>query len=233
MKKEYGRQELDERDVVFRGIAFLMIAALIWAVVLLLVLDARSRIGKDSSFTDWALVTLTFAYVVVSVLLWLSVQSQVKLARDTAQRQLRAYVGVETGSVAAIGLGVFRASITVKNAGLTPAHNVRHFGELILGSLPEPSTLPEMDESQGASAYVLLPGGEMYAGATSDVLTTEDWSRIGSKQATLYAYGTILYIDAFQQKRVSTYRMMMAPDDVRTTNRGETLTVCAEGNTMT
>ena len=85
------------------------------------------------------------------------------------------------------------------------------------------STSVETIRSSQASHWRVVP-------EATEARTEEQWSRVLGKLATLYAYGTIRYVDAFRQKRVTTYRMMMVPDDVRTAKGA--LIVCAEGNTL-
>ncbi len=150
----------------------------------------------------------------------------VDVTRDTAQRELRAYVGIEKiGKSHAEWRGqrLYRATVTLKNFGQTPAADVR------INAGAETLPYPDKDEyfdwvdehAQGAG--LLNPGSSLeYKIDTIDPYAEAQ----NMPENAFYAFGEITYRDVFGNDRCTRFRYMLAGFP-----KGDALlTPCADGN---
>ena len=130
-------------------------------------------------------------------------QDAVAIAKDTAERQLRAYVMVE-GISASIKDGKVSVTATFKNAGQTPAYDLISEMYVIVGN-PDGMSIKDVDTRK--------PVGPMFVGANMSVshggeLDMSDiidfvWS---DPNATVIVRGTVTYRDIFGKLRKLTYK---------------------------
>lgn len=69
-----------------------------------------------------ALAFLTLVLALGTFFLWLATRRLVKDSKKTAERQLRAYVFIEEGSIVLNQFGFWNIQITFRNFGKTPAY---------------------------------------------------------------------------------------------------------------
>jgi hypothetical protein len=153
-------------------------------------------------------------------------QKTVEKMTDTGERQLRAYVHISEGRVVFDERGT-RVDFKFKNFGATPASGV-HFNccarwrEYPLVSLLEDAPAP-----RDYGRAVLAPGGPPHA----IIIHRNEWlnginQQPPEMQRTLYIYGTIYYVDAFNHPRETHFRYIMM-------NTHGHVGVCEEGNYCT
>jgi hypothetical protein len=154
--------------------------------------------------------------------------AQTVISRRSSQRQLRAYVMNESGSIVNIadppittGLNVPTdarithpgwgpiAMIQIKNTGQTPAFRVEHWGAMCFREYPLTSTLP-IKQPGGKPIYSILGPG---IPSTKFLrfgprLTDEETAALMAGTGAIYVYGDIHYEDAFKCKRSTRYRLM-------------------------
>ena len=199
---------------------------------------------------EWVIVWVTAAYTVVTTVSLVLLAWQIKIGRESAEKQLRAYVVPDVISIVNVvnplpdeadpppqtdarvsrpKIGP-RARIQIKNAGQTPAHNMRHWGDMSFRELPLTGSLSERGRTGRHHPIVLGPGivasknfGDM------PELTDEQASWLRNGTYAIYVHGEILYTDAFGKDRRTTYRFMHC---TLTGRMGVTtdLTFCDEGN---
>ena len=194
----------------------------------------------DVKATDWLLVAVGITYTVVTAFQLRAMNQTVRvvirqadISSDTAHQQLRAYVGVEE-TTAELRHGAYWVHVTIKNAGLTPATMVECFGGVEVGPFPERSNYGYGRPAHPGARAVLLPGGTMEQFLESEIFTYDEGVGIRENLMTLFAYGEIRYIDFFGAERVTTYRVMALPRDLRLDNAAKrAMLVCREGNRMT
>jgi hypothetical protein len=119
------------------------------------------------------------------------------LAEDTAKRQLRAYICMDTGEVE-IRAGQPIANVHFKNCGQTPAYDV--YGWIGVEVRPHPlqSPLPVRDDIAKPKTTVGPGVGFGYPGRRkSKMFTPDELSMIGGPRTTFYVYGRVDYRDAF------------------------------------
>ena len=175
---------------------------------------------QEDRVLDRQMVLLTLSIAVISLLLAIVSGYQAYIARDTARRQLRAYVGIV--SVRLIRLtdpevlvvpmddGLKRMpsfNFVVKNCGQTPAFDLsmQAYFEIIPGSnKPLPDDFVFSDRAPGGrwheSKITLWPGQETPFREAVDELVLQ---RIINGEMTLYLYGWVTYIDSFKKTQVS------------------------------
>jgi len=156
-------------------------------------------------------------------------EDSVKLAADTARRQLRAYVAVtgqdlECANCVTKGSTIYppkggpdaseiNVIMRVKNFGATPAYQVRSCrGTLLV----EPNGFPPSDFAYACSgACETCPPATLGPGDEERVtmgLSTEEFKKATFGVNRLFFFGTITFIDTFHQKREVPFCSMMQGD---------------------
>jgi hypothetical protein len=163
-------------------------------------------------------------YTGITILLWCNSNRQIAVSRDTEQRQLRAYVFVDTAQTVNIDDDITKDDttalqsviITTKNYGLTPAFGVKDDGTLKFTDFPPKSdvfhklqpTGPISVETmgpQGMSKKVIEPVPNFALGVPRKKLLKD-------KVKAIYVFGKIDYRDAFGFHRCTRYRYMVGGD---------------------
>jgi hypothetical protein len=153
----------------------------------------------------WATIAgVIGAWIGLCVLVWQTVAS-----RTSAQRQLRAYVGISTMTGEIKNANTLEIVVGFKNFGLTPAYNVYQFVDYWIGEYPLKTTLKEPLSIQEGSQGTLFPGPEYWSGTTVDMTKKPP---VGKDNA-LFIYGKITYRDAFGKERYTKYRYCFHPTD--------------------
>jgi hypothetical protein len=143
-----------------------------------------------------------------------SIEKQSGILQDSAQRELRAYINVESGLVRFLGANRYQAEVHVKNFGQTPAHDLEMWLQVT-----EPQGYPLKDVEtwpvhQTRNRSILPPGAKtilaevprsIVPSLPSNFMTGYE---IGTPQKTIFVYGELIYTDAFQQRRSTKYRLM-------------------------
>lgn len=198
--------------------------------------EVSNNIDNESSADRWLIVFFTAALVFVGVLQCLTYRSQTRqlkqtndLMKDTTERQLRAYIGVPGGTIKLLkNLDGVKAHVMVnsKNAGQTPAYNVRSWIALQIAIYPLNKTLVQPPPDAKYPISILSPGSEH--SLFSDItITSEQLPLLGTIQATIYVYGEILYKDVFEKEWFTKYRFLYGGDEGTQGNR---LRIDLEGN---
>jgi hypothetical protein len=151
----------------------------------------------------------------------------IQVMRDTAERQLRAYVSVDTAQITGINSGDNPvADLVVKNFGQTPAYDLTEMGGIAMGvsfnTIPPPTGSHRMSRaslSAGAVTREFHPGPRP--------LTPEAIAALLAGTMTLWVYGEIHYRDAFKIERFTKYRFMIGG---AVGIHGTNLAICEEGN---
>lgn len=133
-----------------------------------------------------------------------------KIARDTANRQLRAYVGTAEISIANLAVGkVFKASIKWTNRGQTPARILRSFAAVRATTDPEREKF-YFGATGGASKSAIGAAGFVVheIGALS-VVTDEMFTPIVDGNFNLVIGAYLIYQDVFGVTRRTVVRAML------------------------
>ena len=139
----------------------------------------------------------------------------VKGADKTAERQLRAYMGVGIESEIDIDAAIdhIDVKLTFHNYGATPAYRVHYRGEL---KIVDSSVTPDFFEINIDKIYaprVIQPHAEFGYVARLPI-TREERGRVktGNEQR-IYLWGVLVYWDAFGVKRFNKFRFYFGGDE--------------------
>lgn len=152
---------------------------------------------------------------------WRSAEQSIKLAEDTAQRQLRAYVLLDHDKIFenlrfAVGerpTGMLR----VKNFGLTPAHNLIVLRRTAIGPWPLPEDTDFTITPTHEGSQITAPGSVTYwgFGSSGKVVSEEEFTDAKSGKRRFYIFGKILYTDAFKKSHYTNFGLAVPPlDDI-------------------
>jgi hypothetical protein len=134
-----------------------------------------------------------------------STKAMVKTMKDTAQRELRAYIGIVDTTVINDGI-----KVTFKNGGETPAYKVRTGGRIVIG--PQLTAKVIMDsfskvwEMQNASGGIAWKGLE-----TAFIIKFTNLEQL--KTEISQTYGVIRYEDVFGGKQHLCYQISLCYQD--------------------
>ncbi len=160
--------------------------------------------GNLADFTRWLVaVTLLLAFFGF----W-----QVMVSRDTAKRQLRAYVWAFSDPIDT-DADKLLVRTAVKNSGQTPAYDVCCWGRLKPVNKPLPADCV-FEAAPGRIAgpkYVVTPGSDnAFVEGADPPLTVEEKSAIKDARQDLYFWGEIQYQDTFRRSRKTKFRLVWA-----------------------
>jgi hypothetical protein len=154
--------------------------------------------------TTWSIVATllnALGLMAVGAALYLTVQSN-RIARDTARRQLRAYLYIEPGGVNEAAEGLHRMPFNIINSGPTPAHDLETFGDiLIVGGSPRDFDPSKDGRYSGETLKTTSALGAnnnrwSYAYLEQDVAAPY-WEDITTKKKAILHYGFVRYKDIF------------------------------------
>jgi hypothetical protein len=133
---------------------------------------------------------------------------QIRDARKSAERQLRAYVfAVKIRIEFALGKEVV-ATLTVKNTGQTPAYDMVVNASLEYRILPVNSPI-SIVSSEEMSRTTLGPDQDVLLAIYSGQLLTADESiAIANDRAIIFVYGQIKYRTAFKADQTTDFRFL-------------------------
>jgi hypothetical protein len=169
----------------------------------------------------------TLALGAATILLWRATRQLVIEARENAERQLRAYLGVESSSINYPQGSQPVAALTFKNYGNTPAYEFTINSGI--GMAPSFDALPPpLPERLGEPRGVLSPGATAVLVRTGPVpLGREQLAMLADGRSTIFVYGEVRYTDAFKKRRALKYRLMTGGSAGL---RGNALSSCEQGN---
>lgn len=170
---------------------------------------------------SFLLVVVTFLLFIATVGLYCATRDLVIDAKDNSQRQLRAYVYIKpppTGIQNVMAGKSPYAVVAIRNAGQTPAYNLKIRGNTGFGTYPLMPSQTFIEAPYGGS-MVLNPETEISTGGVisqREDVSESDRLKNASLQADLdsirdgkirrlYLFGSITYTDAFGIERLSEY----------------------------
>lgn len=159
----------------------------------------------------------------------------VRIMKETAERQLRAYLAIATQSDppgAALGgilieEGQISVNLFIKNCGQTPAYGMRDWCNIAVLDEPLSGRIPKLWKRKVDAKSVIAPGQVITVSRKKRPgISANETYRIGMGSALIYVYGVITYKDAFFKKRYLKFRYTTNATSGTTDN----LMICAEGN---
>lgn len=216
------------RSFVWLGLfmeRILLATALVLAAIIGALLVAGFKLPPPNSLSDWltplvAAAAIAQAYFAMWALQGLrhsrraadAAAASLDLSRDTAQRQLRAYIGMHEQEVAPLTAGQpLRLVMNFRNVGMTPAYDVRI--ALSVRTVQRDETVdfdvPISTDGFGSRTTLIqgrdlkvdlstLPNGN-FRQPDIDALESGIW--------IMFVFGCIRYTDAFGQDHVTNFRL--------------------------
>lgn len=137
-------------------------------------------------------------------------EKQVKISKDTARHQLRAYVTVEQPRInhhPHEGL-IVEYSIVATNDGVTPAISLQWVSRIVLAFDEEAEAEFELPWKDAAKSSAIVGAGKPISmiGKLPSPITAEYQRRLEDGTARIWAIGEIRYLDIFGDKRSTRYR---------------------------
>lgn len=182
----------------------------------------------NPSFEGW-LVWIGIAQTLALILTIFAIMRQTGTLKDSAERQLRAYVLPDNGTIINIAnpVPIFPgqvfpptgaeitnvacgpiAHIQIKNTGQTPAFNVENWGNICIRECPLVATLPG---KVGPNPIRSTLGSGIISTKTlfhNPVLTAKEIADLRAGTAAIYVYGEIHYKDIFNQPHSTKFSLM-------------------------
>ncbi|MGE0605020.1 MAG: hypothetical protein AB7O46_14670 [Xanthobacteraceae bacterium] len=154
----------------------------------------------------------------VAFLQFIGIVLTVLVMMRNGRRELRAYVFIETAAVGYIKpkgakRKILFADITVRNSGKTPAYFAVHWGNIafMLNGTDDKLVLPQTLDMK--SVTVIPPGGAISKtlkwndGGVIPPQFIADYKKLAN---AIFVYGRLEYVDAFEKKRFTNYRLAIA-----------------------
>lgn len=141
-------------------------------------------------------------------------QESVRLASETAQMELRAYVYIDALEIRNFGTEKpLEAWLMLKNSGNTPAFDFQRMGHIAVYHFPM-GRFPTV--IWGNVKGFLAPKGEVYFGPlpTQKALTSEEYAAVVAGTSAIYVWGNLRYTDAFKQERYVQFRSYYRGDGI-------------------
>lgn len=193
-------------------IAIIAIALWIFVALPLIYLPDHSEFWREPlgiKLGEWLLSFATFG-------LWYATWRLVKGADQTAQRQLRAYVGAFEISLTS-QMGTFTSVVKTKNFGATPASNFRT--SLRLHLIPAPVISTPLHDPDWLSAGVsLMPGEETITVCELFMPAPQILPDLQLGRLAICLSGYIDYEDSFGRKRRTIVRRIATGPRAATQN---------------
>jgi hypothetical protein len=175
--------------------------------------------AADKKHDAFEKATLATAIIGVVFLIAYTVLTgyQAYLAKDTAQRQLRAYVSAIVEKHPDLdGSSPPEVGMVFKNNGQTPAYKVEARFVVYLGR--EQLSESDIGETKALldklrkSASILFPGQEFRTSSVPGIgipLTSDDKAEVAMGARVLWVVGEVTYVDAFGYDHFTRFRLYM------------------------
>jgi hypothetical protein len=162
-------------------------------------------LGYRLRITDTLIAGFMALLLLTMLLLWRATRRLARRADDTAERQLRAYVCVESAVIKPEDDG-FRVVVSVQNTGVTPAYKLQQrtqvaIREYPLLKIPLPELIPRPGQDTLAPQGVTTPMPRF-----GRLLTKDEEREIRAEAKAIYVYGELDYTDVFGKSRVTKFR---------------------------
>ncbi|GGF22773.1 hypothetical protein GCM10011611_31030 [Aliidongia dinghuensis] len=180
----------------------------------------------DAKFERWtkriAIVTIAIGILQLIVYTyqgyWL--RRTVRTMDDTATRQLRAYVDINSGQILhPLDNTKRRLAVEVKNFGQTPAYHFQVEMSWVVREFPLTSDLDKAISAENRSIETLGPGRTSFIFLPIIYNTTVE-GEINARRSAIYIRGFITYKDAFGNDRESSFRFTCSGDALATGTLG-------------
>lgn len=185
-----GEVARDTNRMFWATLAMFVVTFLLFAAAVCQARYSRQAVGAATRSADAAL-------------------GAVDIARDTAEKQLRAYVMMTDDLPVSLKNGILHAHFRMRNLGQTPAHDV--LSRMHFEVVPVPIVMPETSESHGSRGF-LGPTEERFQDISLNKPLARDMQvALDAGQLALVVNGFITYQDIFEKTRTTEYCYVCLP----------------------
>lgn len=169
--------------------------------------EEQAKWGLGQVFVGVAGLAGLLATVLYARAAWKAAQGTLDHNKAATQQQLRAYVGMDGGHLRNFdGAKSMQAQLRFKNAGTTPAYNVRLRGGMFIADHPNGTMLFKDLADHRQPPKMVLPGG-LFSKTESGRPPPEMLVKLLDGRAVVFVYGFITYDDAFGVQHHTNYRL--------------------------
>ena len=185
-------------------------------------LAQRAAEGKEKSESDSALVKLTgaiaiatTALVVATAFLWAATRRLVLDTKEHSERQLRAYISVDTEHMTDPGGETVpnRHGFVIKNHGQTPAQALEHWTQIGVSEFPRKRDFESPKDNRLVIKTVVHSGNDRFIIVDLSLLR-EELAAIEAGTHALYAWGCVNYADVFGKWHATNFCFFINKDAV-------------------
>lgn len=129
--------------------------------------------------------------------------------KDTAERQLRAYVCLHSGSITWDGLYSVVGHATFKNSGQTPGFGFSTWSKVTIADLDATPFVetPTPDERAVEGRSIIAPQGDAHINRPMrPVPVLDDFTAVEGGTKAIFFWGRVDYVDAFRAPRHFIFR---------------------------
>jgi hypothetical protein len=189
--------------------------------------DARQTADKQAAHTE-ASIAVAERSADAACQAAAATETSVATMKATAERQLRAYVMIDSVEAAEKEPRQFPMPIsyvvTIRNFGDTPAYDAEIIADAELAPATEENRLTNsLVRETKTSRMPIGPGGEIHLKVDPPKMVLAQLNELIAHARELYVYGVVHYRDAFGHNRTTRFRLRRAEDD-------HAMIACAEGN---
>jgi hypothetical protein len=144
-------------------------------------------------------------------------EAGVQQAKASAERQLRAYVGLETSTPLGFEEWEYKATLHLVNYGQTPANNVQTWSQAELVMIDHPFAAPKHSwpsptftsapDNINEPLHVLFPGAREVLHTRRGELSSDEVRYLREGQMRLYWWGEVRYVDVFGERRKTLFSL--------------------------
>jgi hypothetical protein len=154
--------------------------------------------------------TFTGLLFFATLALWWSTRSLVKDAKDSTERQLRAYIGIEHAFITAGKYGRdVEIKIIIKNHGQTPAYSASHGVEI---QFNDPKVFPSLGEKvtpiEERESSTIIGANSCIEVIKIVPMKSVDFNSLSQGILGFCIWGEINYIDIFKKPRFVRFKMI-------------------------
>lgn len=171
--------------------------------------NEKSTLDRLTAYATVSLAGITALLALFTAFLWWKTRELVMDAKDSAQRQLRAYVSVETGEMEYVNGAIANFQVIFYNAGQTPAHGFRQFVSIGVRDFPFRDKLDQTVKDPDGGVSILHPGAKVLSSIAQPVIDETMRKEVTDGRSAFYLWGSAIYKDAFDREHVTIFRFYL------------------------
>lgn len=167
---------------------------------------AANAAEEGALWAKWGVWIAGASTIAVAIAIYLTIEAN-SISRDTAKRQLRAYIGMSVGGIEHFGTHDPVIAFTMTNSGETPAYRFRLIYKVDVCTESERPDIPDISALEGKPFEQVAPGaGDLTRCWFGKMLTRKLRRDIYRGRLHVYITGIAEYEDAFGDRYLYRFR---------------------------